>query len=172
MERKLPLRQPGRPALDLSRFWIEQLEYREADEPPDELEEPTLQLSRPVVHKADAEVDTYLVTLRILASQGDVRVVDLTICGMFRLQADDDGRDGTLQMLVYNGSAMLFGTARGIIESVTGLTGLGRLRVPSANIAYLLDRSSAGRRDVESRKGHSSPAVPRATGRASAPNLQ
>ena len=159
MERKLPLRQPGRPALDLSRFWIEQLEYRETDEAADELEEPTLQISRPVVHEADA-VDTYLVTLRILASQGDVRAVDLTICGVFRLQADDDGRDGTLQMLVYNGSAMLFGTARGIIESVTGLTGLGRLRVPSANIAYLLDTSSARRRGVESRKGHGSPAVP------------
>ena len=159
LERKLPLRQPGRPALDLCRFWIEQLEYREADEAPDELEEPTLQLSHPVVHEADAEVGTYLVTLRILASQGDVRVVDLTICGVFRLQADDDGRDGTLQMLVYNGSAMLFGAARGIIESVTGLTGLGRLRVPSANIARLLERSPARRRSVESHKAQSSPAA-------------
>jgi preprotein translocase subunit SecB len=159
LERKLPLRQPGRPALDLCRFWIEQLEYREADEAPDELEEPTLQLSRPVVHEADTEADTYLVTLRILASQGDIRAVDLTICGVFGLQADDDGRDGTLQMLVYNGSAMLFGAARGIIESVTGLTGLGRLRVPSANIARLLERSPARRRSVESHKAQSSPAA-------------
>ena len=151
MERKLPLRQPGRPALDLHRFWIEQLEYREAEEAPDELEEPTLQLSRPVVHEADAEAARYLVTLRILASQGDTRAVDLTICGVFELQADDDGQAGTLQMLVYNGSAMLFGTARGIIESVTALTGLGRLRVPSANIAKLLERKPARRRGVASR---------------------
>ena len=99
-------------------------------------------------------------TLRILASQGDIRAVDLTICGVFGLQADDDGRAGTLQMLVYNGSAMLLGTARGIIESVTGLTGLGRLRVPSANLAKLLDRSPARRRSVTSRKkAHSSTAV-------------
>lgn len=97
MERKLPLRQPGRPALDLRRFWIEQLEYREEEEPPDELDEPTLQLSRPVVHEADADADTYLVTLRILVSQGDVRAVDLTICGVFRLQAADDGRAAALQ---------------------------------------------------------------------------
>ena len=159
MERKLSLRQPGRPVLDLRRFWIEQLEYREADGAPDELEEPTLQISRPVVHEADTEVDTYLVTLRILASQGDVRAVDLTICGAFRIQADDDGRAGTLQMLVYNGSAMLFGAARGIIESVTGVTGLGRLRVPSANIAKLVDRRPASRRGEESHTAHSSPAA-------------
>ena len=120
----------------------------------------SVQLSRPVVHEADTEADTYLVTLRILASQGDIRAVDLTICGVFGLQADDDGRAGTLQMLVYNGSAMLLGTARGIIESVTGLTGLGRLRVPSANLAKLLDRSPARRRSVTSRKkAHSSTAV-------------
>ena len=92
-----------------------------------------------------------MVTLRILASQGDTRAVDLTICGVFELQADDDGQAGTLQMLVYNGSAMLFGTARGIIESVTALTGLGRLRVPSANIAKLLERKPARRRGVASR---------------------
>ena len=136
--RKLPLRQPARAALDLRRFWIEQLEYREADEMPDELEEPTLKLSRPVVHGTDAEDDTYLVTLRIQASQSEVRAIDLTICGIFRLQTDDEGNEGTLKMLVYNGSSMLLGSARGIIESVTSLTGFGRLRVPSANIAALL----------------------------------
>ena len=42
----------------------------------------SVQLSRPVVHEADTEADTYLVTLRILASQGDIRAVDLTICGV------------------------------------------------------------------------------------------
>ena len=41
-------------------------------------------------------------------------------------------------MLVYNGSSMLFGTARGIVETVTSLTGFGRLRVPSINIVKLL----------------------------------
>ena len=43
-------------------------------------------------------------------------------------------------MLIYNGSAMLYGAARGIIETVTSLTGFGRLRVPAANIATLLRR--------------------------------
>ena len=38
-------------------------------------------------------------------------------------------------MLIYNGCAMLYGAARGVIESVTSLTGFGRLRVPAANIA-------------------------------------
>ena len=77
-------------------------------------------------------------TLRIKASQGDVRSIDLTICGVFQLKTDDDRNNGSEKMLVYNGSAMLFGTARGIVETVTSLTGFGRLRVPSANIAKLL----------------------------------
>lgn len=77
-------------------------------------------------------------TLRIKASQGDVRSIDLTICGVFQLKTDDDRNKGSEKMLVYNGSAMLFGTARGIVETVTSLTGFGRLRVPSANIAKLL----------------------------------
>lgn len=140
--RKLPLRQPSRAALDLLRFWIDRLEYREADEVPDELDEPTLRLSRPLVHGSDADDHTYLVTLRIRASQGEVRMIDLTIRGHFRLQKDDDGNEGTLPMLVYNGSSMLLGSARGIIESVTSMTGIGRLHVPSANIATMLQGSS------------------------------
>ena len=49
-----------------------------------------------------------------------------------------DGR--SLRMLEYNGSAILFGAARGVIESVTGVSGFGRMHVPSVNIAELLDR--------------------------------
>ena len=64
-------------------------------------------------------------TLRIHASQEDVRSIDLTMCGVFHVQTDDDGNEATPQMLIYNGSAMLYGAARGIIESVTGLTGFG-----------------------------------------------
>ena len=41
-------------------------------------------------------------------------------------------------MLLHNGSVMLLGAARGIIESVTGLSKFGRLRVPSANIVNVL----------------------------------
>lgn len=77
-------------------------------------------------------------TLRIHASQEDVRSIDLTMCGVFQVQADDDGNEATPQMLIYNGSVMLYGAARGIIETVTGLTGFGRLRVPAVNIATVL----------------------------------
>ncbi len=77
-------------------------------------------------------------TFRIRAAQGDVRSIDLTICGVFHVQADDDGDEAIPKMLIFNGSAMLYGAARGIIESVTGLTGLGRLRVPTVNIASVL----------------------------------
>ena len=77
-------------------------------------------------------------TLRIRVSQGDVRSIDLTMRGVFHVQADDEDNEGTPKMLMYNGSAMIYGAARGIIESVTSLTGFGRLPVPSANIAKLL----------------------------------
>ena len=117
---------------------MEQIEYKEADEAPEEYDEPTVMMSRPVIRRSASEASTYLMTLRIKASQGDVRSIDLTICGVFQLKTDDDRNKGSEKMLVYNGSAMLFGTARGIVETVTSLTGFGRLRVPSANIAKLL----------------------------------
>lgn len=142
--RKLPLRKLGRSALDLRHFWIERLEYREIEDVPTEIEEPTLQISRPVVHGDDTGAE-YAVTLRIQLSQGDVREIDLTICGAFRLQSDDEGNKGTRELLVYNGSAMLFGSARGIIEAVTSMTGFGRLHVPSANIATLFGTRRVGR---------------------------
>ena len=136
--RKLPLRQTERAALDLRRFWIEQVEYREAEAAPEEFEEPIVRISRPNVQQNANDKNSYLMTLRILVSQHDVRAIDLTMRGVFRVQSDDDGNGGTPNMLFYNGSAMLYGAARGIIESVTSLTGFGRLPVPSANIATLL----------------------------------
>ena len=84
------------------------------------------------------DTNSYLMALRIRVSQGDVRSIDLTMRGVFHLQDDDEGEEGRTKMLIYNGSAMLYGAARGIIESVTSLTGFGRLRVPSANITKLL----------------------------------
>lgn len=140
MPRKLALRESHEGALDLRRFWLEQIEYKEADEAPEEYDEPTVWMSYPAIRKSASDPNTYLMTLRIKTSQGDFRSIDLTICGVFRLTTDDDENKGTANLLLYNGSAMLFGTARGIVETVTSLTGFGRLRVPSVNIAKLLRR--------------------------------
>ena len=139
MVRKLPLRQPGRAALDLRGFWIEQIEYQEAEEAPAEFDEPSVRVSRPNVQQNANDKDAYLMTLRIRVSQGDVRSIDLTLRGVFHLEADDRDNEETSKLLIYNGSAMLYGAARGIIESVTSLTGFGRLPVPSANLAKLLN---------------------------------
>ena len=88
-----------------------------------------------MVHETEIKGEaTYMLTLRIRTAQGAVRTFDLTVSGVFRLQSDDDGNKGTPMMLLHNGSVMLLGAARGIIESVTGLSKFGRLRVPSANI--------------------------------------
>ena len=138
LTRKIPLRQPGPAALDLRSFWIERIEYEEADEAPEQPPESTVRLSRPVLHQNETDTDTYLMTLRIRVSQEDLRSIDLTMCGVFQVQVDDANETTSHQMLIYNGSAMLYGAARGIIESVTGLTGLGRLRVPTVNVATVL----------------------------------
>ena len=138
MARKLRVRQADRAALDLRRFWIERLEYEEDEEIPDELPAPAVSVSRPEVLEADE--GEYFVTLRLRMSQGEARSIDLTIVGEFRLQSEDEELDRSLRMLAYNGSAILFGAARGVIESVTGVSGFGRMHVPSVNIAELLDR--------------------------------
>ncbi len=138
MARKLRLRQVGQAALDLQRFWIERLEYEEEDEVPDEPPATTVRVSRPEI--LDAGDGKYLVTLRLKIEQGETRSLDLTVAGAFLLPPDAEGQPPSLRMLVYNGSAILFSAARGIIESVTGVSGLGRMHVPSVNIAEVLER--------------------------------
>ena len=138
MARKLRVRQADKAALDLRRFWIERLEYEEDEEIPDDLPAPAVSVSRPEVLEADE--GEYFVTLRLRMTQGEARSIDLTIVGVFGRQPGDTGRDRFLLMLEYNGSAILFGAARGVIESVTGVSGFGRMHVPSVDIAELLDR--------------------------------
>ena len=138
MAPKPRVRQAEQAALDLRRFWIERLEYEEDEETADQLPAPTVSVSRPEI--LEANEGEYFVTLRLRVTQGEVRSIDLSIAGDFRLQAEDGDRGHSLRMLEFNGSAILFGAARGVIESVTGVSGLGRMHVPSVNIAELLDR--------------------------------
>ena len=138
MARKLRVRQADKAALDLRRFWIERLEYEEDEEIPDDLPAPAVSVSRPEVLEADE--GEYFVTLRLRMTQGEARSIDLTIVGDFRLEPVGEDRERSLRMLTYNGSAILFGAARGAVESVTGISGHGRMHVPSVNIAELLDR--------------------------------
>lgn len=141
MARKLRLRTASPAALDLQRFWIERLEYEEADEAEGELPDTSVRASRPEI--LEAGEGEYFVTLRLRLTQGDVRAIDLTIAGHFRLRAEDAAGVGgapPLRVLAYNGTAILFSAARGVIEAVTGLSGYGRMHVTSVNIAELLGR--------------------------------
>ena len=138
MARKLRVRQADKAALDLRRFWIERLEYEEDEEIPGELPAPAVSVSRPEVLEADE--GEYFVTLRLRMTQGEARSIDLTIVGDFRLEPVGEDRDRLLRMLEFNGTAILFSAARGVIESVTGVSGYGRMHVPSVNLAELLDR--------------------------------
>ena len=138
MAPKLRLRQADRAALDLQRFWIERLEYQEDEELPVDLPDTTVQISRPEILESDG--DDYFVTLRLRVAQGELRSIDLTVVGVFRIQSSEEPRARPLRMLEYNGTAILFSAARGVIESVTGVSGFGRMHVPSVDLAELIER--------------------------------
>ena len=138
MAQKLRLREAGPAALDLLRFWIERLEYEEDEEIPADLPDTIVRVSRPEILESDA--DDYFVTLRLRVAQGEARSIDLTIVGVFDLQPGDEPHARPLRMLEYNGTAILFSAARGVIESVTGVSGFGRMHVPSVDLAELIER--------------------------------
>lgn len=147
MPRKLPLRDVREADLRLDEFWIERLEYAETPDQDDERWRPEVRVSRPRVLESRRSSGEYLMTLRVEASEGtehEVRSIDLTIVGSFRFESlfEDTAahREMPLRLLTYNGSAILFSAARGVIETVTGISGYGRMHVPSVNIAELLDR--------------------------------
>ena len=146
MPRKLPLRNVQEAELRLEEFWIERLEYTEVPDLQEFRWRPDVRVSRPRILRADRS-DEYLMTLRIEASEDggeEVRSIDLTIAGRFTFDPVDEDAAANpempLRLLTYNGSAILFSAARGVIETVTGISGYGRMHVPSVNIAELLDR--------------------------------
>ena len=143
MARKLALRDANPADLRLDEFWIEKLDYRETPDLADELFRPHVRVSRPRILQSERGAAA-LVTLRIEVSQEHVRSIDLTIVGQFDFYPEEETggaeREMPLRTLAYNGTAILFSAARGVIESVTGISGYGRMHVPSVNIAELLDR--------------------------------
>lgn len=146
MPRKLPLRDVQEAELRLDEFWIERLEYAEVPDLQEYRWRPDVRVSRPRILRADRPND-YLMTLRVEAKEDggeEVRSIDLTIAGRFTFDPVDEdapvNAEMPLRLLTYNGSAILFSAARGVIETVTGISGYGRMHVPSVNIAELLDR--------------------------------
>lgn len=137
MPRKLPTRHVLPADLNLHEFWVERLEYTEEPDERDDLTPPEVSLSRPSILQAAS--GSYRVTLRVEVSQY-ARSVDLTIVGVFDHYPEDSDDALSPRMLTYNGTAILFSAARGVIEAVTGLSGYGRMHVTSVNIAELLDR--------------------------------
>ena len=125
--------------LDLQSFWIQRLEYEEEDEVPDDPPATTVRVSRPEI--LDAGDGKYLVTLRLKVAQGEARSLDLTVAGAFLLPPDAEGQPSHLGMLLYNGSAILFSAARGIVESVTGVSGP---MLPSTVVRPVARAGSAG----------------------------
>ena len=150
MAEKLRLRQAMPALLDLQRYWIERLDYQEVDDHAGDLPDTSVRISLPDILDGPPPRGGHFMTLRITAAQGDVRSIDVTIAGLFTVLTEESVDSdhpveeaagiNSQRLLAFNGTAMLFSAARGVVETVTGISGYGRMNVPSVNIAELLAR--------------------------------
>ena len=122
--------------LRLVQSWVEELHIGPPRNPAlDEGLE--VKLSRPQILQNPEDIAEYLVRLRIRVQEPD-RVTEMVVAGRFRLEGDESA-SASKRMVDYNAPAILFGIARGMVGTVTALTSLGRLELPSVNIAQLVD---------------------------------
>lgn len=119
--------------LSLERFWLEELHVISGESV--ETNGAPVKIARPQVLQDAEEARRYQVRLRARFSQAGQQV-DATIVGQFLLPADASAGQGQ-QMIKYNCPSILFGVFRGIVAQLTALTPLGRMDVPSVNLAAL-----------------------------------
>ena len=123
--------------MQLDYYWIESVTLKSN---PDEPESPRqiADLSYAVAHAdlPEPDRDERLARLRIRTPRGALLKtgleLDLTIVGRFSIKGGKVDADA-VQLLKFNGPAILYGVARGIISSLTAISGSGRTDLPSAN---------------------------------------
>lgn len=74
--------------------------------------------------------------MRVEVACGSERTVDVTAVGMFRIEA---GAGDVEALRHLNAPVMLLGSMRGMLAALTGLTGFGRMDIPSLDVSNLLD---------------------------------
>ena len=126
----------------LEHFWIERFNIDLGDAPPNlngDTSEPTTRYS---VNVFDNEEDPnlYRVQLRLRSERSsanpDYRHFDVLLSGVFSFPDGEFTMEERQPFLHLNAPAILYGVARGLIASVSGVGSLDSLQLPSANFVH------------------------------------
>ena len=124
--------------LRLNHYWIESISLRSISNRREPNGNPS-ELSYSVAYSDPPEGvnGEHLVRLRLKtrrSARSTARyAVDMTLVGVFSFGEDKPDEEVAGRLLRYNGPAMLYGVARGIVSSLTALGSFGREDLPSAN---------------------------------------
>lgn len=128
--------------LRLDHFWVEELRISASEA---ESDSSSLQLAgRSDFFVTSDDSDGFLVRLSVSSGSKDTDTdyrFYIRIAGQFSVSADipDDSKMGLIYL---NAPAILYGVARGVIATVTGMSLHGPLHLPSVNFVELLEESS------------------------------
>ena len=124
----------------LEHFWIERFSLDLGDTPPldDDLSEPSTRYSVSLF-EFDDDPDLYRVQLRLRSERRgrspEDRQFDVQLSGVFEFPPEFSPIDRQ-PFLEFNAPAILYGVARGLIASISGVGSLDALQIPSADFLH------------------------------------
>lgn len=143
--------------LRLDGFWLEKLQVSFADGAIGELR-PDVALSGSTEVLA-TPADDFLVRLTISSDTSEASIAvynfSLTLAGNFAV-AEGTPDEAKKRLIHLNGPAILYGVARGVLASITGISAHGPIHLPSVNFIDLLEPP---RRPPRKRTPKKAPAV-------------
>jgi len=133
--------------LRLDRFWLEEFELGTAEDlgaNPDQIE---YQLVGGSEFLGTPDGDDFLVRLNVGTGRGQAAQppyhFQVTLAGEFSV-ATGVPEDERTRLIYVNGTAILYGIARGLLASLTGIGRHGPLHLPSVNFLDLQEDGAAG----------------------------
>jgi hypothetical protein len=133
--------------LQLDDSWVRRLEFRTGDAA---LHQPQAESSAPrvtwSVRRGDSD-ESYVLNMRILESSPALRVL-LEMEGAFSF-GPGVPHETQIRMVEVNGAAILYGVARGVVGSLSGMTPTGRYLLPPINIIDIVERRERRRSRAE-----------------------
>ena len=129
--------------LRLERFWIESLQVRteEAWSPPSAPAEVDVAGGSEYLVSEDSRHILIRLSLKSggKTGEGGPYHFETTIVGKFSLE-DEVPEDQRHRLIYINGTAILYGVARGVVATVTGMGRHGPIHLPSINFTELAER--------------------------------